>query len=87
MIDGGVEYYEDILLHVDDCLVISKSLAQSLLQLGKYFMLKEGSVGSPNLCLGPNIFRVDLSNDVRDWAWSPRKYIQVASQNLEIHLK
>jgi len=35
--NGGEEYYEYILLYVDDCLVISDSPKESLLQLGKYF--------------------------------------------------
>ena len=52
---NGVDYYEYILLYVDDCLVISGNLEESLRKLGKYFRLKEGLVGPPNLYLGAKI--------------------------------
>ena len=44
----GSEYYEFVLLYVDDCLVILENGEDILTQeIGRYFKLKEGSVG-PN---------------------------------------
>ena len=40
--DGGIDYYEYMLLYVDDCLIVSKYPEESLSRLGKYFFI-EGS--------------------------------------------
>ena len=42
---------EYVLLYFDDCLVVSQRLEEALMELGKYFLLKQGSVGSPKLYL------------------------------------
>ena len=39
-LDNGLDYYEYMLLYVDDCLVISVNSEESLNKLGKYFTLK-----------------------------------------------
>ena len=46
---NGNTYYEYILLYVDDALVVSEN-AESILhnELGRYFHLKEESIGPPN---------------------------------------
>lgn len=85
-LDNGTDYYEYILLYVDDCLVISANPEESLNRLGKYFSLKKGSVGPPDLYLGAKITKVGLPNGVNAWAWSPSKYIQEAISNLEKEL-
>ena len=46
--DDGCDYYEYILLYVDDVLVVSEHPKDCLRQLIKYFTLKPGSVGAPN---------------------------------------
>ena len=55
-------------------------------RLGKYFALKDGSVGPPNLYLGAKISKIVLPNGVEAWAWSSSKYIQEAISNLEAQL-
>ena len=85
--DNGTEYYEYILLYVDDCLVVSEHPDQALNKLGKYFPLKPGSVGPPKLYLGGKLSRVDLPNGVKAWAVSASKYIQSALRNIETTLK
>ena len=47
--DDGTEYYEYVLLYVDDALVFSNK-AESILrkEIGKYFKLKEESIGPPD---------------------------------------
>ena len=46
--DGFTKYYEYVLLYTDDCLVISDR-GELVLQdeIGKYFSLKEASIGAP----------------------------------------
>jgi hypothetical protein len=85
--DEGSEYYEYILLYVDDCLCISQHPDKSLDKLGKYFTLKPGSVGPPKLYLGGKLSEVTLPNGVTAWAISASQYIQEAVKNVEEHLK
>lgn len=51
--DNGSEFYEYCLLYVDDCLAIGKN-PESILrnEIGKYFQMKEGSIGPPKIYLG-----------------------------------
>ena len=81
--DNGTEYYEYILLYVDDCLVVSQKPKETLHRLGKYFSLKSDSIGPPKLYLGGKLSKLELPNDVVAWAISASKYIQQALNNLE----
>ena len=50
---NGKEYYEYVLLRTDDCLVISHRPDYVLRnEIGKYFKLKEESIGPPKIYLG-----------------------------------
>ena len=62
----GTEYYEYVLLYVDDALCISES-AEDILrhEIGKYFKLKEPSIGPPKLYLGGSVRKVQLDNGVK----------------------
>ena len=51
----GSEYYEYILLYTDDTLCISENPEKVLrTEIGRYFTLKEDSIGPPKLYLGGN---------------------------------
>ena len=86
-LDNGTDYYEYILLYVDDCLVISQHPKESLHRLGKYFPLKPESIGPPKLYLGGKLSQLDLPNGVRTWTISASTYIQQSLNNLEGILK
>jgi hypothetical protein len=61
----GSDYYEYILLYTDDCLVISENAELVLRQeLGRYFTLKEESIGPPKQYLGGSVRKVQLDNGV-----------------------
>ena len=83
----GSEYYEYILLYTDDALVISEN-AESLLRnkLGKYFRLKEKSIGPPKIYLGGSVSKVTLDNGVSCWAFGSSQYVQAAVKNVEEYL-
>ena len=52
----GLQCYDYVLLYMDDALVVSKNAEQILRgKIGKYFELKEESVGSPKNCLGGHV--------------------------------
>jgi hypothetical protein len=83
----GSEYYEYILLYVDDALVVSENPEQLLRnELGRYFTLKEESIGPPKIYLGGHVRKVELENGVKCWAFSSSQYVQAAVKNVEEYL-
>ncbi len=49
--DDGLKYYAYILLYVDDCLCIHHDAESALKGLDKYFQIKAGSIGDPDIYL------------------------------------
>ena len=85
----GSDYYESyILLYTDDALIVSDNAEQVLRnELGRYFMLKEESIGPPKIYLGGHVRKVQLDNGVKCWAFSSSQYIlQAAVKNVEEYL-
>ena len=84
--DNGFQYYAYVLLYVDDCLCIHHDATSALRQLDKYFMMKPGSIGDPDIYLGAKLCSVELDNGVRAWGMSSSKYVQDACCNVETYL-
>jgi hypothetical protein len=85
--DDGYEYYAYILLYVDDCLCIHHDATTALEELDKFFMMKKGSIGDPDIYLGAKLRPVTLQNGVVAWGKSPSKYVQEACKNTELYLQ
>jgi hypothetical protein len=84
----GSDYYECILLFTDDALVVSDNAEQVLRkELGRYFTLKEESIGPPKVYLGGHVRKVKLDNGVECWAFSSSQYVQAAVKNVEEYLR
>jgi len=84
---NGNKYWEYILLYTDDVLVISHQAEDVLRnEVGKYFKLKEKSIGPPSQYLGGKLHKVNLENGMEAWAFSSSQYIQEAISNVEKHL-
>ena len=84
----GTRYWEYILLYVDDALVIGEDPENILRnELGKYFELKEDSIGPPKIYLGGGVRKVQLNNGVEAWAFSSSQYVQAAVKNVEAYLE
>ena len=83
----GNTYYEYILLYVDDALVVSEN-AESILgnKLGRYFHLKEESIGPPTVYLGGRGHKVQLENGVWTWSFSSSQYVQSTIKNVEAYV-
>ena len=84
----GTLYWEYVLLYVDDVLCIStnpKFVLEN--EIGKYWTLKKGSLGPPNIYLGNKVSEIVLENGVRAWSFSSLQYVQEAVKNVELHLK
>ena len=83
----GTTYYEYVLLYVDDALAIGENAEKILREeIGRYFELKEESVGPPSLYLGGRVRKVVLENGAEAWAFSSSQYVQAAVKNVEDYL-
>ena len=83
----GSKYWEYVLLYVDDALVISDN-AKHILEneIGKYFIMKPGSIGPPKIYLGGHMRKITLENGVKAWGFSSSQYAQAAIRNVEDYL-
>ena len=83
----GLPYYKYVLLYVNDTLVISEDVEKILQEeIGRYFELKEESIGHPTQYLGGQVRKVTMENGVEAWAFSASQYIQAAVKNVEEYL-
>ena len=85
--DDGSCYYEYMLLYTDDCLCISEHPKECLMQLDKYFKLKEKSIGPPKIYLGGKVTKVQLPTGVWSYAFSSSQYVKEAVKNVEKYLQ
>ena len=86
--DDGSACYEYILLYTDDVLAIGSN-AERLIRdgIGRYFELKEESIGPPDIYLGGKMREVTLENGVKAWAFGSSQYVHAAVKNVEAHLE
>eukprot|EP00978_Attheya_sp_CCMP212_P025454 scaffold81916_cov35-Attheya_sp.AAC.1 len=54
--------------------------------MDKFFPMKAGSKGSPDMYLGAKLREVKLPNGVYSWSLSPSKYVQEAVRNVKEYL-
>jgi hypothetical protein len=81
------EYYEYVLLYVDDVLVISERAEQVLQkEIGQEFVLKDESIGKPKQYLRGKLHEVTLENGASAWSFSSTQYVQAAVKNVEEYL-
>ena len=85
--DEGNQYYEYMLLYVDDCLSVSQHPREALEEINKYFPMKPNSVESPKLYLGAKVSKVQLPNGVETWAMSMSQYVKEAVRNVESYMQ
>ena len=86
--NDGSEYWEYVLLYCDDTLAISERGEHVIRnEIGRYFELKEESIGPPDIYLGGKLRKVQLENGVYAWAFGSSQYVQAAVQNVEKHLR
>ena len=83
----GFEYWEYVLLYVDDVLAIGEYPSDVLTKIDKYFGLKPGSIADPNHYLGARVRPMTMENGVICWAISASQYVQEAVKNVRDELK
>ena len=85
---NGSEHCEYILLCTDDVLAVSKTSERLIRQgIGKYFELKQESIGPPDIYLGGKMRKVELENEAEAWSFSSFQCVQAAVKNVETYLK
>ena len=85
--EDGSEYYEYVLLYIDDCLCVSEDQNNALIQISKYFPMKPSSLGPPKVYLGGKVSQVILSNDVKVYSYSTSQYLHEAIRGGEDYLE
>ena len=80
---NGFEYYEMILVYVDDILHLSHNIKPTMEALGKLYQLKEEACGEPKRYLGANVGKFQLPDGKEVWSMSANDYIRNAVKNLE----
>ena len=84
----GHAYWEYVLLYTDDCLVVSHRGVHVLRnEIGKYFEMKQESIGPPDIYLGGKLREVELENGAKAWAFGSSQYVNSAVSNVEAFLK
>ena len=83
-----MKYWKYVLLYTDDALVCSENAERILREeIGKYFDLKEASIGTPDIYLGGKISKVQLENEVVPYTFSSSQYVKNAIDNVEKYLE
>ena len=71
---------------MDDSLAILYGFTSDLDHMDKFFMMKKGYIGDPDIYLRAKLCKFQLDNGVFAWGMSPEKYVQEAVRNVEEHL-
>ena len=80
----GTAYWEYVLLYFDDYLIISNNSRHILEnEIGKYFTMKTGSVGPPEIYLGGHMRKITLENGSKAWGFSLLQYFQASVKNVD----
>jgi hypothetical protein len=84
----GFEYYEYVLVYVDDVLVLSHQPEVTMKALETFYRLKDG-FAEPDRYLGAEVKKWTFPNDNTKtyWALSSSQYVQEAVKNVEKYLK
>ena len=81
--ETGEEYYELILVYVDDILLVSHDPQPVLDKIDKHYKIKAGSTGEPTIYLGAQIYKHNLPNGSWAWGMTSEKYVTNAVRIVE----
>jgi hypothetical protein len=77
------DYYKMLLVYVDDVLAISHEPKKLIDTIGEYYKVKVGSDKEPDVYLGANVEKVQMSDGREVWATSPHDYVKNAIKTVE----
>jgi hypothetical protein len=81
--EDGYDYYEMLLVYVDDVLAIAHEPKVLIDAIGEYYKVKPGSDKEPDIYLGANVEKVQMPDGTEVWATSPRDYVKNAIKTVE----
>ena len=79
---NGFEYYEYVLIFVEDILNILQDTNSTMETLGTLYQLNCGSVGPPDRYLGRNVQKFQLEDGTMAWFMSTNGYVKTACTNV-----
>ena len=82
----GQEYYEYVLMYVDDILAISCNAKEILEEVQRTFKLKNDKIEQPEFYLGAKL-REKSINGLKCWTITSQDYVKAAVQNIEEAIK
>ena len=82
----GFEYYELVLVYVDDVLSVSHDAKKTMLGIKDDFKLKDDKIAEPEVYLGATIAKMQLDDGKWCWTMSPEQYVKAAVANVEERL-
>ena len=83
----GLEYYEYVLLYVDDYFCVSSNPKEVLLQIDKNFPMKLSPLTPPKIYLGGKVSHVILPNGVKVYLHSATQYVRETIRNVEEYFR
>ena len=72
---------------MDDILAVHHDAVSAIKEIDRFFMMKPGSIGDPDIYLGAKLRQVQLPNGVYAWSLSTSKYVQEAVRNVKDYFK
>ena len=84
--DDKLAYWEYVLLYVDDIMAIRTKSMEVLEWLNHYFMIKPGSIMSPDIYLGGKLCSNTLPTGGKAWCSITNSYVQALVANMEKRL-
>jgi hypothetical protein len=84
--DDGEQYYEYVLMYVNNILAISYNPQAILEDVQKTFKLKNDKIGTPDYYLGANLQQKTLNNTIC-WTITSQDYVKAVISNVKEVLK
>ena len=80
---SGKEYYEYVMLYVDDVMVASHQATKVMEDLGRGIKYKDDKIEAPDSYLSAQLAQKKLSNGLKCWCMPGDKYVNAAIKNVE----
>ena len=84
--EDGTEYYELLLVYVDDILLVSHAPRSTLEAIGEICEIKDGKIDEPETHLGAQVYMHHLPDGTSAWALTCEKCIKNAIATVEMML-
>ena len=76
--EDGFKYYEILFVYVGDILAVSHKATDVIKEITAFYMAKEGRIKPPDIYLGANIMKVQMTDCREVWGLSSRDYVKNA---------